>query len=212
MKKIIYIILLIIMIGSVEAKRIEVKYDSCVDGDTAWLKIGKKIKKFRFIGINAPEIEHEDREEEYMGNAAKEAVCNYLTEASKIEIEYDENSKKTDKYDRHLAWIWVDDLLLQELLVQDGLAKVDYIYNEYKYVDLLCKREIKAKDKKIGIWSKNNKIGYCKKYIGIEETIPEEIEKDEHIDKLVILSVVLVLVVVIVMVIVTILVLNKRVN
>ena len=212
MKDVIYIILLILLIGNVEAKRIEVKYDSCVDGDTAWLKVDNKIKKFRFIGINAPEIEHEDREEEYMGNEAKEEVCNYLTEASKIEIEYDDNSKKTDKYDRHLAWIWIDDKLLQELLVQEGLAKVDYIYDEYKYVDLLCKREIKAKDEKKGIWSKDKKIGYCEKYIGIEETIPEKIEKDEHVDKLVILSVVLVLIAVIVMVIVTILVLNKRVN
>ncbi|UPU39035.1 thermonuclease family protein [Erysipelothrix sp. Poltava] len=44
---------------------------------------------------------------------------------------------KYDKYGRVIAWVYVDDALLQELLVSGGFAKVKYIYGDYLYVDKL---------------------------------------------------------------------------
>lgn len=34
-----------------------------------------------------------------------------------LELEFDKVADKKDKYDRYLAWIWIDDELLQNLLV-----------------------------------------------------------------------------------------------
>ena len=212
MKKIIYIIILFLFIGVVYAERIEVSLASCVDGDTARLIIDGKEKKFRFIGVNAPDIEHEDSKAEYMGEDSYKFTCSMLENAKKIEVEYDNNSKKTDKYDRHLAWIWVDGELLQELLVSKGLAKVDYVYDEYKYISKLCNVEIEAYNNKIGIWKKNKKMGYCYSHKYEEKTyeeIEKEVEEDEEIDKYLII-IFLVIIIIVILAIITVVTLKKN--
>ena len=40
-----------------------------------------------------------------------------MKNAKKISIEYDPDSDKTDKYERHLVWVYVDDSLLQKELI-----------------------------------------------------------------------------------------------
>ncbi len=177
MKKIYLILLIFLFANIVEAKEL-VEYESCVDGDTIWIKMNDKSTKVRLLSINAPEIEHEESPADYMGEESKNYVCNILENATKVEMEYDKNSKKEDKYGRTLAWIWVDDKLLQESIIEEGLAKVDYVYNEYEYSAYLCEVEYKAIDAKKGIWQKDKKIGYCKnKKLAkeeVEETTPSE--------------------------------------
>nr|WP_252968929.1 thermonuclease family protein [Erysipelothrix rhusiopathiae] len=51
-----------------------------------------------------------------------------------------------------MAWVYVDDALLQELLVSGGFAKVKYIYGDYLYVDKLNGLQAHAKKQKVGIW------------------------------------------------------------
>ena len=68
-------------------------------------------------------------------------------------IEFDDNSDKKDKYNRYLAWVYVDDSLLEEELVQNGLAKVAYLYGDYSYTDELKKVEEEAKENKVGMYS-----------------------------------------------------------
>lgn len=212
MKKILMFVLLLLFVSVVRAEKISVTLASCVDGDTARLIIDGKEKKFRFIGINAPEIEHEDSKAEYMGEESYKFTCSMLENAKEIKIEYDKNSNKTDKYDRHLAWIWVDSKLLQELLVSKGLAKVDYVYDEYKYISKLCNVEIEAYNNKIGIWNKNKKMGYCYNHQYKEksyEEIEKEDEEDEEIDNYLIITF-LVFAIIIILIVVTVVVLNKK--
>ena len=58
-----------------------------------------------------------------------------------------------DQYKRYLAWIWIDDDLLQNLMVQNGLAETYMLQNNYKYAGMLQESEETAKNNKIGIWS-----------------------------------------------------------
>ena len=51
------------------------------------------------------------------GKGASEFTCNLLTNAAQIQIEYDDNSDKQDKYNRKLVWVFVDGKLLQEQVV-----------------------------------------------------------------------------------------------
>ena len=148
----IFLLLSIILINNYSAKDI-VTLSKCIDGDTARFIYNNEEIKVRFIGIDTPELAHEDNEEESYAKEASEYTCNKLKNANIIEIEFDPNSDKQDKYERYLAWIFIDDDLLQELLVKNGYAKVKYVYDKYQYLDKLYTSEKYAKEKKLGIWN-----------------------------------------------------------
>ncbi len=133
----------------------EVTLAKCVDGDTARFNINGEVKSTRFIAIDTPESVHPKKKVEPYGKEASNYTCNKLKNAKKIVLEYDENSTKTDKYDRIIAWVFVDDELLQEDLVSKGYAKVAYLYGDYKYTTQLKEKEQIAKNKKLRIWSSN---------------------------------------------------------
>ena len=131
----------------------EVKFSSCIDGDTARFIMDKKEIKVRFLAIDTPETNHPKKGEEPYGREAKEYTCDKITNAQKIELEFDDDSDEKDKYNRYLAWVYVDDSLLEEELVQNGLAKVAYLYGDYTYTDKLKETEEEAKENKVGMYS-----------------------------------------------------------
>lgn len=151
MKKFVMWFILFLTPFFVSAKeRQAVTLEKCVDGDTAWFFTGEEKIKTRFLAIDTPES---TTKKEAYGKEASDYTCNLLKNSKKIEIEYDENSDKLDKYDRHLVWVFVDNKLLQEKLVEEGYAEIKYIYGKYKYTSLLEEREKIAKEKGIRIWS-----------------------------------------------------------
>lgn len=150
MKKLLFCFILFFSFNySINAEKLEVKLDKCVDGDTAWFILDNKTIKTRFLAINAPEST--SKVEPY-GKDASNFTCNALKNANKIEIEYDPNSDKFDKYDRHLVWIFIDNKLLQNEIVKNGYANIDYIYGEYLYTDILEDSLNNAKINKLGMW------------------------------------------------------------
>lgn len=149
MKKALIILLSLCLINNVNAREI-VTLSKCVDGDTAWFYLDEKEIKTRFLAIDTPESTNKI---EAYGKEASNFTCDKLTNAKKIEIEYDENSDKTDKYNRDLVWVFVDNELLQNLIIKEGLGEVAYLYGDYKYTNLLQKSQLEAQEKKINIWS-----------------------------------------------------------
>ncbi len=155
MEKVVVIILLFFIFTiNVSAQRDSLSDIECIDGDTIRARVNGKMETIRFLAINTPETKYstKDKDEPYAIEASK-YTCNRLTDSNNIEIEYDIKSNKTDKYGRFLGWIFVDNFLLQKELIKKGYAKVDYVYDEYKYVNELKKEESIAKKKKLGIWS-----------------------------------------------------------
>ena len=135
MKKLLIIILLIIIPFNVYAyEKKAVTLNKCVDGDTAWFNLNEEKIKARFLAIDTPESTNKI---EFFGKEASKYTCNKLKKANKIEIEYDENSNKYDKYNRNLVWVWIDNELLQNLIIENGYGKVAYLYGDYKYTALL---------------------------------------------------------------------------
>lgn len=153
--KLISFVLILLYFFNVFAikNREEVILKDCVDGDTAKFVINNKVEVVRFLSIDTPESVKPDSEVELFGKEASEYTCNMLKNAKKIFLEYDPKSDKKDKYDRVLAYVFVDDILLEKELVKNGLAEVAYVYDDYLYIDELKKEEEKAKKNKIGIWS-----------------------------------------------------------
>ena len=150
MKVVFSIFISFLFIVNVDAQKLEVTLDKCVDGDTAWFYLDGEEIKARFLAIDTPES---TTKKEAFGKEASDFTCNLLKKASKIEIEYDDNSDKLDKYDRHLVWVFVDDNLLQDLIIKNGLGEVEYLYGDYKYTSILEASEILAKTNRVGMWN-----------------------------------------------------------
>ena len=177
-------------VQNTETKKIEVKYSDSVDGDTAKFELNGEIITVRFLGIDTPETVHPTKGEEPYGKEASNFTKEKLKNAKKIEIEYDENSAKLDKYERHLAWIWVDDVLLEEELVKNGFAQTYMLQDNYKYAGRLQESEEIAKKEKKGIWSneetttqENKDIEETNKNSNITEgDIQQEVVTDINVD------------------------------
>lgn len=160
MKKLKYLLFFLLFFNFnniYNAEKLEVTLSKCVDGDTARFMLNDEEIKARFLAIDTPESVHPTKEVELYGKDASVYTCNELTNAKKIELEYDPNSNKLDKYDRHLVWVFVDDTLLQNKLVSIGYAEVKYLYGDYLYTETLKETQEKAKEEKLGIWSEENK-------------------------------------------------------
>lgn len=201
-KKVILIMILILFFSNVTLvsakkkstrsnEKIQVTLEKCVDGDTARFMYKKSNIKARFLAIDTPESVHPTKKVEPFGKEASKYTCDMLSNAKKIVLEYDINSDKTDKYDRHLVWVFVDDVLLQEELVSNGYAKIKYVYGDYKYLDELKKEEQIAKENRIGVWSlddessssntnasnSDNSASYDEKYDSLLASIFEILKK-----------------------------------
>lgn len=150
-KMIIGLLTFILFMPLVSAEdKVKATLSKCVDGDTAWFLIDGENTKMRFLAIDTPESTN--KIEEY-GKEASEYTCSMLTNAKVIEIEYDENASGTDKYGRDLGWIFVDEELLQKKIIESGLGKIAYLYDDYKYTSILEEAESQAKENKVGMWS-----------------------------------------------------------
>ena len=192
MKKniILLISIFFITINTVYAKEI-VKYADCVDGDTIKVTIDKEVKTVRMLAIDTPESVKPESEIEYYGKESSEYTCNRIKKAKKIQLEYDPNSDKVDKYDRVLAWVFVDGKLLQEELVAKGYAKVAYLYNDYKYTNDLMVKQEKASAKGIGIWNEEAKLLH-------DNNLPTEakVVSDDYTNREIVIIVILFLIIV----------------
>lgn len=177
MKKVVIIFLFFcVFLTNVNAEKVAVKFEGCVDGDTIKVMLDNKKTTVRFLAIDTPETVHPTKGEEPYGKEASNYTCDKVKNAKKLELEYDEGSTKTDKYSRALAWVFVDDNLLQKDLVSLGYAKVAYLYGDYKYTDELKEIEKTAKSKKLGVWSEEEKT--TKKV-----TTTKKVEKEQKDDE-----------------------------
>lgn len=172
-KLIIFLIIFLVGIDFAYAKE-TVEFSKCVDGDTIKVLLDEKEYTIRMLAVDTPESVHPQKGVEYYGKEASEYTCNQVKNAKKIEIEYDENSDKMDKYDRLLVWVFTDGKLLQKELVANGYAKVAYLYGDYKYTKELEKTQELASAKNLGVWNTEALNKYNK-----ENNVKEDIKNDE---------------------------------
>jgi micrococcal nuclease len=117
------------------------------DGDTVVLTTGQRV---RYIGLNAPEIDHEDQKAQPYGYQAK-SFNKELVLSGKIRFEYD--TERFDRYGRLLAYVFLDDgTFLNTRLLQAGLAFYLHYQPNLKYNQSLLKAQQEAMDLKKGMW------------------------------------------------------------
>jgi micrococcal nuclease len=119
------------------------------DGDTVVLMDGRRV---RYLGINAPEIDHQryGQKAEPLGYEAR-AFNRHLVHRKRIRLELDQETH--DGYGRLLAYVYVrGNQMINEQMVLNGLA---YFYPHWpnnRYDDLLLKAQRKAMLATRGIW------------------------------------------------------------
>lgn len=135
-----------------KGERFEVSLSKTVDGDTAWFYIEGQETKVRFLYIDTPESTNQI---EPYGIEASQFVAKKLESASKIELELNIDGNQYDKYDRLLAWVFVDGKLLQEEIAKNGFCEKFYDYGYvYTYKNEIIKADQEARKNQQGIYSK----------------------------------------------------------
>lgn len=124
-----------------------------VDGDTIRVMFNGKEETVRYLLIDTPETKSPNTCVQPYGEEAHKRN-EQLLKSGKITLEFEKSLR--DKYDRLLAYVFVDGKSVQETLLEEGLARVAYIYEPpYKYLTKFEQAEKRAKDAKKNIWSEN---------------------------------------------------------
>lgn len=156
MKKIFLIILLVMILPvnvfANENTEDTVTLSNCVDSESARFLLGVSEIKVKFLGIQLEEKVIDNENDEINGSFVSDYVCSSLKNAKTIKIQYEPNAERQDKYGRIQAWIFVDDVLLQEDLIKNGYARAMYLEDNYLYTDKLKEAQQYAKENDLGIW------------------------------------------------------------
>jgi micrococcal nuclease len=120
-----------------------------VDGDTIILETGEPV---RYLGIDAPEMEHDGEPNEFM--ALESRRLNHDTvNHNRVRLEFDQ--EKRDHHGRLLAYVFLQNgEMVNALLVKKGLARVLAVKPNLKYFHLLLESQRGAIKEKAGLWVK----------------------------------------------------------
>lgn len=113
-----------------------------VDGDTIELENGTRV---RYDGIDAPEYDQR------LGASATE-LNKTLVEGKRINLEISE--EKEDIYGRTLGFVWLEGMMVNERLVEEGYARVFFFGNmkKPKYYERFVAAQEAARKGHRGIW------------------------------------------------------------
>lgn len=137
-------------------KRFTVDFIKAYDGDTIQATINGQKEKIRLLMVDTPEMNYNKGEAQPFAEEARDYTIKLLENAKKIEAVYDVGPE-TDKYDRLLAYVFVDDVLLQESLLKEGLAAVRFIHKPNNtFEDEFRDIQQEAEQEKLNIWSHDN--------------------------------------------------------
>ncbi len=119
-----------------------------LDGDTVVIDDARG-SSVRYLGIDTPEVPHEDAPGEPMAEVARE-YNEELVGDKYIKLEFDE--EKYDVYGRMLAHVYVDGVFVNLELLRKGLATDMIIEPNTKHSDSIHEALNEAKKHRRGIW------------------------------------------------------------
>lgn len=119
-----------------------------VDGDTVYVRYQGQELDVRLIGIDTPEVDPSIGVECF-GEEASRFTDGALT-GHTVRLEFD--VERYDRYDRVLAYVWLDGKLFNERLVADGYAVVTTFPPNVRYEDrFLTAQDVARRDER-GLW------------------------------------------------------------
>lgn len=130
-----------------------VTIDRVIDGDTVIVEFDNgQTERIRLLLIDSPETVHPEKEPQPFGEEASEYAKEILQEGKEVELE--KGNPVRDNYDRLLAYIWIDGHNFNQLMIEEGYARVAYVYEpNTKYLGEFEEAEQQAKKEGKNIWS-----------------------------------------------------------
>lgn len=122
--------------------------DYVIDGDTVVLKDKRHI---RLIGINTPELSHNNSPSEAGAVSARNALKKMLGNSPFIQLFY--GKERHDRHGRTLAHIYAGSMNIQSQLLKTGLAMPLRIPPNLSFADCYNKASLFAKDQRLGLWA-----------------------------------------------------------
>lgn len=119
------------------------------DGDTIDVRIGDRLERVRYIGIDAPEVPHHDTDGTRGGEAAMR-VNRALAGGRRVSLELD--AEERDHYGRLLAYVRVGDRMINLEMVRRGYARVLTIRPNIRYERRFEQAEVEARVSGRGLW------------------------------------------------------------
>lgn len=126
------------------------KATKVIDGDTIKVELEGKEETVRMILVDTPETAHPNKPRQPFGPEAASFTKETL-EGKEVKLERDVSQR--DRYGRILAYVYVDDQMFNEVLLEKGLARVSVFPPDVKYADRFREIQKKAQQAKLGIWS-----------------------------------------------------------
>lgn len=149
---------------------VDVKFLNANDGDTFNVEIDGKKERVRLLMIDTPEMNYNKGEPMPYAEEAKARTTALLEKADSVQLLFDKGPE-TDNYDRLLAYAFVDNISLHEVLLSEGLAAVRYVNKPNDTLEKeLLEIQQKAEQKKLNIWAHDN-------YLQRDGFHPEEVSK-----------------------------------
>ncbi|MFM1525609.1 MULTISPECIES: thermonuclease family protein [Helcococcus] len=153
MKKIICYLLILLILTSCSKTRLY-NVVEVFDGDTIVININNKNETVRLLGIDTPESVHPNPKKNTKYGKIASSFTKKLLTNKKVSIELD--VQKKDKYGRILAYVYLNNKMVNETIIENGFAKPLTIAPNVKYTKKFTKLFQKARKYKKGLWS----IGY----------------------------------------------------
>lgn len=117
-----------------------------IDGDTIKLSDGRTV---RYIGIDTPELHHPKKKVECFAQAASDFNQDLVLNKP-VQLELD--VQPLDRYNRTLAYVYVEDQLINEILIREGYAQAVSFPPNVKYQERFKGLERSAREQQKGLW------------------------------------------------------------
>lgn len=121
-----------------------------IDGDTIRVDLDGSSTPVRLIGIDTPERDGPYTREECFGAEASRYTQRALGGRS-VDLEFD--VERTDRFDRTLAYVWIDGGLFNERILLDGYAQLATFPPNVRYVERFADAQRRARDGGAGLWA-----------------------------------------------------------
>ncbi|MGF9846639.1 thermonuclease family protein [Priestia megaterium] len=151
-----------------------------VDGDTIHISLKGKDETIRMLLLDTPETVDPNKPVEPFGKDASNFAKQTLS-GKTVGIQV--GSEPRDKYGRLLAYVWVGNKTYQEMVLEKGLGRTAYLYNDTSMLDQFHKAQDVAKNQGIGVWSipgyahVDHNHGYHYQEEKKEETVQTPVQK-----------------------------------
>ena len=125
------------------------------DGDTIDVRIGERVERVRYIGIDAPEIAHEPGGGRpgrggAPGGRGAARLNAALVGGRAVRLELDVEAR--DRYGRLLAYVWAGETMINAELLRRGYARTLPIAPNLRYASRFATLEAEARAERRGLW------------------------------------------------------------